>query len=569
MKRRYPTYQFRSEQVFGQWKLRSNLGGGGNGEVWDCTNKEGNLRAIKLLKKPNIKAYHRFVDETNIIEKNSDIQGIIPILDKYLPNDLQTTPFYVMPIAEPSEKHLVGGSINFIIEAIMEVAATLFQLHERKIYHRDIKPQNILWYNGKCCLADFGLVDYPEKKDISKQNEEIGAKWTMAPEMRRESSGADASKADVYSLAKTLWIFLTGVRKGFDGQYTGQSVIGLKHYYRDVYITPIDNLLQKCTDNDPAIRPSMSELLLELNEWNKITNNFYRQNAEQWNEVQKVLFPNSLPKTVLWENVRDIIAILKMVCAYESLNHAFFPNGGGLDLVDARISYESECIELDFEVIHIVKPKRLLFESFGHNAHWNYFRLELDELPLLDLNKNLIDPREYEINQFFETLSELSPGNYYHHDILSERKTYEKDFLILPNSRHATRWNRGSFVFFNKASMYNADGSTYDGRHNKMSSDEFRIYIEKSVKRHIEYLQRKNPVPEKDIKGDTLKNINHEVLNKTVYRCNECGKIIDKEGLNLNDLAYEYEIAVIKKFGENCVKWIECSRCAQKNGIAE
>ena len=117
--------------------------------------------------------------------------------------------------------------------------------------------------------------------------------------------------------------------------------------------------------------------------------------------------------------------------------------------------------------------------------------------------------------------------------------------------------------------MYNADGSTYDGRHNKMSSDEFRIYIEKSVKRHIEYLQRKNPVPEKDIKGDTLKNINHEVLNKTVYRCNECGKIIDKEGLNLNDLAYEYEIAVIKKFGENCVKWIECSRCAQKNGIAE
>lgn len=35
----------------------------------------------------------------------------------------------------------------------------------------------------------------------------------MAPEMRRESSTADVSKADVYSLAKTLWIYLTGNKK--------------------------------------------------------------------------------------------------------------------------------------------------------------------------------------------------------------------------------------------------------------------------------------------------------------------------------------------------------------------
>jgi serine/threonine protein kinase len=564
MKRRHTICQFQPKQVFGQWELKSFLGGGGNGEVWKCINEQGELRAIKLLKRANAKAYYRFIDETTIIEKNSDIEGIMPMVDKYLPQNLESTPFYVMPIAESSEGYLRGGAISSIMSAIMEVAETLVRLHDRKIYHRDIKPQNILRYKKRCCLADFGLVDYPDKKEVSKQNEEIGPKWTMAPEMRRESSSADASKADVYSLAKTLWIFLTGNDKGFDGQYSGQSVIGLKNHLRDVYITPIDNLLNKSTDNDPRKRPTISEFLNELGEWNNITGNFFKQNDEQWGEVQRMLFPNSMPSTAVWKDLKEIVFILRQLCKYDSLNHAFFPSGGGLDLVDARLSNELGCVELDCEVIHIVKPHKLLFESFGHNAHWNYFRLELEELPFTRLNQNLDDPREYETDRFFETVSELSPGNYYHHDVLSERRKYEKDFLILPKSRHVTRWNKGAFVFFNKASIYNADGSTYDGRHNQMSSDKFRSYIEGLVRKHLEYLEKANP--NTATKSELIQNtkFNHQIQKKMVYRCNECGKIVDRDGNKINEMDYDYEIGVIKKFGEACVEWVECEDCFRK-----
>ncbi|MDE0472846.1 MAG: hypothetical protein OXH57_13005 [Ekhidna sp.] len=34
-------------QKFGEWTLLSFLGGGGNGEVWKCTNKKGEISAIK------------------------------------------------------------------------------------------------------------------------------------------------------------------------------------------------------------------------------------------------------------------------------------------------------------------------------------------------------------------------------------------------------------------------------------------------------------------------------------------------------------------------------------------
>lgn len=97
-------------------------------------------------------------------------------------------------------------------------------------------------------------------------------------------------------------------------------------------------------------------------------------------EIQTKLFPTSIPKRVIWEDVNDIVKVLKVVSTYDNLNHLFFPSGGGLDLEDVRLSYEEGCIELDFKLLDIVKPKRLLFESFGYDHEWNYFRLEADEL---------------------------------------------------------------------------------------------------------------------------------------------------------------------------------------------
>ncbi|MBK7444553.1 MAG: protein kinase [Ignavibacteria bacterium] len=89
------------------------------------------------------------------------------------------------------------------IEAVIQVAETLPKnFIRKKIYHRDIKPANILFYNSRFSLADFGLVDYPNKKEVSLKNEEIGAKWTMAPGDEKRIIKADAAKADIYSLAK-------------------------------------------------------------------------------------------------------------------------------------------------------------------------------------------------------------------------------------------------------------------------------------------------------------------------------------------------------------------------------
>ncbi len=134
-----------------------------------------------------------------------------------------------MPVSQPLEKYLEGKYFEDVVLVIIDVAKTLLELHQRNISHRDIKPENLLFKDSKAYIGDFGLVDYPDKVPLTSSGDAIGAKWTMAPEMRRLGSKADGKPADVYSLAKTLWILITRNRKGFDGQYHANSVNGLRN----------------------------------------------------------------------------------------------------------------------------------------------------------------------------------------------------------------------------------------------------------------------------------------------------------------------------------------------------
>jgi serine/threonine protein kinase len=512
-------------KVFGQWTITDFLGEGGNGSVWSCKNPAGQKAAIKILKFVRPKAYSRFVDETVVLEQNSDISGIIPIRDKDLPVlKPGVTPFYVMPIAEKATRKLWGKTIEEKIEAILSIASVITELHKRKIFHRDIKPANLLYYNGSYCIADFGLVDFPDKKDISKYNEEIGPKWTMAPEMKRESSNADLAKVDVYSLAKTLYILLTNNDKCFDGQYSTDSIFNLQKHYPGTHTTPIDNLLIACTDNDPGKRPTIENFIERLEYWRKLNDDFHSRNQQEWVELQAKLFPASVPKHVEWTDLNEIVKVLKTICAVRNLNHMFLPDYGGLDLMDARLSYEPGCIELDFSGVDIVKPRRLLFESFGDYKEWNYFRLDLDNLQPLALNEN----DENELLQGKETVSETSPGVYHSFYVLKTRAVDNRGVALTWQSRYTKRWFRGSFVIFCKRSIYNLDKETYDGRHGRMSSEDFRVYIEKCIR--VIY----PPVAFATTAAPIVNDMDPNVSNNQVFRCRNCGCFIDRAGDNLN-----------------------------------
>ena len=168
--------------------------------------------------------------------------------------------WYTMPIAQPVMEFINEKNLQEIVNGVLQLCETLEQLHDKRIHHRDIKPSNIYYYEGRFSLGDFGLVDFPDNDDFTRSDQGLGAIFTIAPEMKRNPKVADASKADVFSLAKTLWMFLSGDEKGFDGVYNHLDESHSLRYvsrFKDEHLVEIDELLKDSTNNDPNLRPDI------------------------------------------------------------------------------------------------------------------------------------------------------------------------------------------------------------------------------------------------------------------------------------------------------------------------
>ena len=76
--------------------------------------------------------------------------------------------------------------------------------HERDVYHRDVKPANIVRDdNGAVCLVDFGIAQILGKKPLTGDSKVIGTPEFLAPEL---VDGKEADQAtDLWALAVTLY----------------------------------------------------------------------------------------------------------------------------------------------------------------------------------------------------------------------------------------------------------------------------------------------------------------------------------------------------------------------------
>lgn len=457
--------------VHGQWTMKHRLGVGGNGEVWAAQNDAGQEVAVKLLNKVKIVAYARFRSEVEVMT-SCGVTGVVPVVDFELPDRLSDArAWYSMPIGIQLATHLRNRPLEETVKAVASIATTLADLQDQGVFHRDVKPANMLWLDNSACIGDFGLVDYPEKQDLTGDCEELGPRWTMAPEVRRFGREADPGPADVYSIAKSLWMLVMNSQKGFDGQYQPGTAISIKRASHEDFVDPLEELLVSATDHDPFSRPSMREVAERLSAWVRINNEWDERNPLEWRAAQRQLFPASVPNRAEWHDTNEIVKVLRILGQRESMNHMFLPGGGGLDLHSAKRSEgEPDYIELVANnSVLLVRPSRLMFESFGSDSQWDYFRLETEGGEPSGVYEDIHDPiREY--------VTELTPGVYA--DMSCWEDNSNEGEPLPDSARPITRYFRGAFVLFQKKSVYNFIGDTYDGRHDRVDATGFRKYVD-------------------------------------------------------------------------------------------
>ena len=477
------------------------LGSGGAAVVYGCTRiADGERFAIKQLKdhkiKDKVERFRREIDAMRDLATKG-IEGILPIVESN-----REELWYVMPVAQSvktkiedlSKKQQTAfpastyqDTILDGIDGFIQLAETLEQIHALGYVHRDIKPDNIYIYDGRWSLGDFGIVDLPDgvAKSLTKKHDHLGAWNTIAPEVLRDARSSTA-KADVHSLAKTMWMWLSLNLEGFDGRYDHDTSSMSLHdapHLEHAYLLDIDELLYAATEEDPNKRPSMHEFADRLMEWKKACSDLELMNRKEWDFVYKSLFNNMRPPMMPLENREDIVRALNLLSRYTHLNYTMLPRHGGLTLKGASIASEEGCIYLDFGLTYICKPKRLVFRGFN-DVSWNYFYLELSELtPVLT-------------QHIEEELIEDIPGHYvdatYANHVVYD---YESGKPLPTGWKLVMRVCKGAFLVVSKGGFYNSITPTDDGRHEHFSEEKFFEYMS-NIKKDVDYCIERNVDPD-------------------------------------------------------------------------
>jgi eukaryotic-like serine/threonine-protein kinase len=192
-----------------EWKLGKQFNKGGMGRVFEALADDGSPAVIKLIPK------YPGGDRELLFKDLSRLPNVIPIFDT---GEWQDSWVIVMPRAEKSlAKHLAdrGGqlSLDEAMPILIDVAQALAAL-ETDVVHRDLKPDNILFYQGKWCIADFGIARYAEATTAADTHKFAKTPAYAAPEQWREEHATNAT--DVYAF-DVISFELTQGRLPFQG----------------------------------------------------------------------------------------------------------------------------------------------------------------------------------------------------------------------------------------------------------------------------------------------------------------------------------------------------------------
>lgn len=160
--------------------------------------------------------------------------------------------------------HKQSGAFKFpaLLKVALDVSKGMNYLHQNNIIHRDLKTANLLMDEHEVVkVADFGVARVQTEPGV--MTAETGTYRWMAPEVI-EHKPYD-HKADVFSFGVVLWELLTG-EVPYLHLTPLQAAVGVVQQGLRPTIPKNTNpklveLLQKCWQQNPTLRPDFSEII--------------------------------------------------------------------------------------------------------------------------------------------------------------------------------------------------------------------------------------------------------------------------------------------------------------------
>ena len=250
---------------FSEYEIIDKLGeGGGHAPVYKILNKEDNkYYAMKVfsIKDEDINNIQKVKREAEILSKfNSD--NIVKFYSTYMNKEN----FYIFmeycdgkdlaTLIRENKKAVIAFEEEDLLSIIKQICSSIKEIHDKKIIHRDLNPNNIMIIKNKIKIIDFGISKQLDsyKKTITNG---IGTLYYMSPEQLKNEDYNE--KVDIWALGCIIYELFTLNNYYIDKM--SDSILPINYPYNDKWQKLVNLLLQA----KPNRRPNINQVIDFIN----------------------------------------------------------------------------------------------------------------------------------------------------------------------------------------------------------------------------------------------------------------------------------------------------------------
>lgn len=203
----------------GRYTIEKKLGEGGFGVTYKAWHQ--NLKRYVVIKTPNKTlqkdpqySYYesRFIQEGQILAQLDKNPHIVQVTDLFKESGLWCMVMEYIDGEDLSSRVAKQGVLpeTEALRYIKQIGKALSIIHEQGLVHRDVKPQNIMLRssNSEAVLIDFGIARDFTPGEIQSHTGFLSNGY--APIEQHFRRGERGAFTDIYALAATLYVLLTG-----------------------------------------------------------------------------------------------------------------------------------------------------------------------------------------------------------------------------------------------------------------------------------------------------------------------------------------------------------------------
>jgi len=267
-----------------KYKIIKPLNSGAFGTVYEIETDDNIRYALKEVKNLNITNKQRFEREIKILSQLNH-PNIVKILQWNMGGEAPNfTPYYIM-------EYLGGGSLRqhmdekfsgnerYVFERkwtinriILPTCNALAQAHSSNIFHRDLKPDNIMYTDPN--KAEIKITDWGLGKDINRESLALtaaaggeigGTPGYCSPEQWFAFDNLIDGRTDIFSMGIIFYELMTRIRPPSYDNKMNRPPVDPPSKYHSTISRKLDRCIMKMIDLKPENRQqSIWDLIFDL-----------------------------------------------------------------------------------------------------------------------------------------------------------------------------------------------------------------------------------------------------------------------------------------------------------------